>query len=183
MYFLNLLLCWAVTKEMVMKPEIITAVATAINVLLVLWIALITKRYADSTENILNANRESLETLRKTMHGSTFTWAADLLSSTEMIIHRRKLFEELPGYKENLLTMPPDLRDAFEHVCRTYDLVGIACHNGMLSHEIIAKEWGNSLIRLHELCNRHLSELRADRGKIFWNNFTELYESAKKVWN
>jgi|GEM_PF-6814407 len=166
-----------------MKSEIIIAVATAINVLLVLWIALITKRYADSTEKILNANRESLETLRKTMHGSTFTWAADLLSSAEMIRHRRKLFEELPAHKGNLQGMPQDLRDAFEQVCRSYDLVGIACHNGMLSHEIIAKEWGNSLIRLHEICNRHLAELRADRGIMFWNNFTELYESAKKVWH
>jgi hypothetical protein len=73
------------------------------------------------------------------------------------------------------------LKDTFEKVCRTYDLVGIAGHNKMLPHNIIAAEWGNSIIRVHELCEPYLEELRKNRGPAFWNNFSQLYAESVKV--
>ena len=77
--------------------------------------------------------------------------------------------------------MEDSLKDTFEKVCRTYDLVGIAGHNKMLPHNIIAAEWGNSIIRVHELCEPYLEELRKNRGPAFWNNFSQLYAESVKV--
>ena len=160
----------------------IIAILAVINALLVLWIAILTRRYAEATEKILRASQESLETLRTSTYGTTYTWAANLLSSDKMVKHRRKVMQELPKFLNNIEGMSADLRESFEKVCRTYDLVGIAGHNGMLPHQIIAREWGDSIIKTHEACDRFLQELRKERGDMFWNNFTELYQEAKKVW-
>ncbi|WP_133794445.1 DUF4760 domain-containing protein [Actinokineospora alba] len=79
-------------------------------------------------------------------------------------------------------SMDQSLKEKFEKVCRTYDLVGIAGHNKMLPHGIIVTEWGNSIIRLHELCQPYLDELRQERGPAFWNNFSQLYAESVKTW-
>lgn len=123
---------------------------------------------------------------RRNAIGSVFTWAADLLSNDDMVRTRREVFHELTAHRDRAdgtyENMDAALKEKFEKVCRTYDLVGIAGHNKMLPHNIIAAEWGNSVIRLHELCDPYLKELRRDRGPMFWNNFTQLYEESRRIW-
>ncbi|MGI5499355.1 DUF4760 domain-containing protein [Lentzea sp. CA-135723] len=95
------------------------------------------------------------------------------------------MFRDLGAYRETGGTyedMGAELKEKFERVCRTFDLVGIAGHNGMLPHNIIAAEWGNSIVRLHELCEPYLEEIRRVRGPDFWNNFSQLYRESLRIW-
>lgn len=122
---------------------------------------------------------------RRNAIGSVFIWAADLLSNDESVKARRELFRDLRIHRETSGThkeMEPSLRENFEKVCRTYDLVGIATHNKMLPHGIIATEWGNSIIELHELCEPYLNSIRKERGSDFWNNFSQLYIESVRIW-
>jgi hypothetical protein len=160
----------------------ISAGASVINVLIVWKIAQLTERYAKATDNILKANQESVDTMRQASYGTTFVWVSELLSSKEILLCRRKVMEELPNYHGTLEDILSELRESFEQTCRTYDLAGIAGLNGMLPYEIIVKEWGNSIIRTYEACEPYIETLRKDRGKMYWNNFTELYEESKNIW-
>ena len=92
---------------------------------------------------------------RKNAIGSVFIWSANLLSSEEAVQACREVFIKLgmqPEDKRTLGHLDDSLRENLEHVCRTYDLVGIASHNNLLPRKVIAKEWGNSIIQLHEIC-------------------------------
>lgn len=165
-----------------MNTDIIIALSAIINVVIVFCLAWTTKRYADATDSILRTNENTLKVLQISLHGSVYTWAADLLSRDEILAHRKNVFNNLPGFEGNLDEMPDDLRKSFKVVCRTYDLVGIAGHNKMLPHKIIAKEWGDSIIKSYEACRRHIDYLRIERGPMLWNNFSELYKEAKEIW-
>jgi hypothetical protein len=151
-------------------------VVTAINSCLFIWLVVITRRYARATGGLL-------DTTRTASYGTVYIWAADMLSKPECVKARSTVMNELPKYKGTLEEMPDDLKVPFELTCRTYDLVGIAGENGMLPPEIIAREWGNSIINTHDASERFLKKLREDRGEMFWDNFTKLYGVAKRVWH
>ena len=146
-----------------------------VNVGLFVWLVAVTSRYAKATDGLLS-------TTRTASYGAVFIWATECLSEPERVKMRNTVITELPKYGGTLRAMPDTLRVPFEATCRIYDAVGIAGFNGMLPLEIIAREWGNSVIRTHEACERFLKELRQERGEMFWNNFTELYNVAKRVW-
>lgn len=170
----------------------VQAGAAVVNLCVVALLTRITARYERSTaaisednHRLMAAAEESLRVSRTASYGAVYTWAADLLSERTAIEKRRLLFRELPEFNGSVFEMRErnlPLWDAFEDVCSRYDLVGIAGHNDMLPHGIVAKEWGNSIIELHEICAKYLAEYRAKRGDWFWNNFTELYREAKSVW-
>ena len=164
-----------------MDSNTIIAISAAINAGII-WLAFTTKRYADTTERILKANENTLNVLKTSLHGSVYTWAADLLSNKTLLKHRSNVILNLPVFDGDFNEMPNDLKESFEAVCRTYDLVGIAGHNKMLPHMIIAKEWGDSIIKSYEPCKRHIEYLRAERGPMFWNNFSELYKESLEIW-
>jgi len=146
-----------------------------VNAGLFVWLIIVTKRYARATDGLLS-------TTRTASYGTVFIWATERLSQPERVKMRNTVIADLPRYTGTLKDMPDTLKIPFEETCRTYDVVGVAGLNGMLPPEIIAREWGNSIIRTHEACERFLRELRSERGEMFWNNFTELYRVAKKVW-
>jgi hypothetical protein len=123
-------------------------------------------------------------TARRNAIGSVFTWAADLLSRDTVVRARKDIFQNLKSHHERDGTyenMDESLKESFEIACRTYDLVGIAGHNGLLPRNIIAAEWGDSIIRLHELCEPYLHELRRTRGPDFWDNFSQLYAESIRM--
>lgn len=159
--------------EIIATANVFVAGINALLYILLLWL---TNRYARSTDGILKITSTSAG-------ASVFTWAYTLLSDKERIVKRRIVIEELPEYKGSLSDMPPVLRDAFEETCRSYDAVAIACSIAELSHETIAKEAGNSIIRSYEASERFIAELQQERGPMFWNGFRELYKEAKLVWN
>lgn len=165
-----------------MDTEIVIALSAVVNAAIIIWLAVTTKRYADTTERISRANESTLEVLKTSLHGSVYTWAADLLSSKVLLTHRSNVFNNLPNFTGNYDEMPEDLKESFEAVCRTYDLVGIAGHNKMLPHMIIAKEWGDSIIKSYEACKRHIEFQRIQRGPMFCNNYSELYKEALTIW-
>ena len=150
-------------------------VIAVVNGALFVWLVLITRRYAKATDGLL-------VTTRTASYGSVYIWAAERLSQLGRVEMRNTVITELPQYHGPVTSMPENLRIPFEETCRTYDLIGIVGFNGMLPLEIIAREWGNSIIRTHDACERFLKELREVRGQMFWNNFTELYLMAKKEW-
>lgn len=151
-------------------------VVALLNAGLFIWLLLLTRRYARATDGILS-------TTRTASYGTVYIWATARLSEPERVRMRNTVITELPKYEGTFKAMPDELRIPFEETCRTYDAVGIAGLNGMLPPEIIAREWGNSIIKTHEACERFLKELRQERGQMFWNNFSELYHVAKKVWH
>lgn len=169
----------------------VAAISSVINLILLYTLIKLTKnyassteRYASTTEDILSETRKSNETLKLASYAHAYTWAANMLSDKDLIKYREKIMLELDSYNGSVDEMPAGLREAFEQVGRTYDLVGIAGHNGMLPYEIIAKEWGDSIIKTHEKCERFLLEFRLPekRGPMFWDNYTELYRTAKRIW-
>lgn len=150
-------------------------VFVALSVAVYIWLAIITRAYTKATEHIL-------ETTRTASYGSMYVWAAERLSEPGRVSQRHRVMKELPTFQGSFDDLPDDLREAFEETCRTYDLIGIAGLNGMFPLEIVAREWGDSIIQTHIVCERLLRELRNKRGEMFWNNFTELERVSQREW-
>ncbi len=155
--------------------EIADVVLAVVNAALFIYLLWLTRRYARATDGLL-------EMTRTASYGSVYIWATDLLSEPKRVEARDTVIKDLPKYKGTLKDMPPDLRKAFDETCRTYDAIGAAGLNGMLPHEIIVREWGDSIIKTYEPCARFLTELREERGPLFWNDFPRLYKKALEVW-
>jgi hypothetical protein len=121
--------------------------------------------------------------MRTASHGAVYVWAANLLSDDVAIGHRRRVIRELSKFRgRNVNELPTAVRKSFKDTCRRYDMVGIAAHNGMLPYGVIVQEWGDSIIKTHEVCQPFIRQVRKERGDQFWDNYTNLYLEAKKIW-
>lgn len=150
-------------------------VFVAISVAIYTYLAVITRYYANTTQQILEASKTA-------SYAQIYIWATERLSDPSRVKMRRMVIEELPKYDGSLNDVPDYLRNAFEETCRTYDLIGSAGRNGMFPLELIVRESGDSIIKTHKACEPFLKELRKDRGELFWDDFTELAKIAKENW-
>jgi hypothetical protein len=123
------------------------------------------------------AQEESREALRKTVYAQAFKSAMDILQAEGVRQARGVVFSQLKTKPIGEWT--PDERRAAEHVCHTYDSVGIMVRNGMLPVEYIADSWGDSLRRTWHILRPLAQKYREERRSFeYWDDYEYLAHEA-----
>jgi hypothetical protein len=69
-----------------------------------------------------------------------------------------------------------------EQVCQNLDVFGIVCRYKLVPTRLVAAEWGNTIIRIWEICAPYVLAVSEKRfSKNYWRHFEWLNRKARKL--
>jgi hypothetical protein len=69
-----------------------------------------------------------------------------------------------------------------EQVCQNLDVFGIVCRYKLIPTRLVATEWGNTIIRIWEICGPYVLAVSEKRfSKNYWRHFEWLNNEARKL--
>jgi hypothetical protein len=126
------------------------------------------------------SSSEQVDNERRVMHAQTTTTLAAFLHSPQVYEARRHLLSYLASIPYNQWT--DDDKTKARHAIGAYDIAAILARMDAVPLEVVARNWGASVIKCEAAGHEMILALRVEHGTPWWDDFLRLVTASRLLW-